>query len=242
MSTNSIMSTDSAPWFTVERLDADTYCLSEYRHPEETHSYLLIGGQRCLLIDTGLGVGDILAEVSRLTDKPVIAAATHVHWDHIGGHAAFPEFYVHEAEADWISGNFPLAERKVFQGTPAKILRDGDSIDLGGRVIEVIHTPGHSPGHMCFYEPARGHLFTGDLIYSGVLYANYPSTDPAAYLASLERLAGLPVQAVWPAHHALYIPVSILKDTLTAFRELDDRGLLCHGSGIFEYPGFSVRL
>ena len=73
-------------WFTINQVDDSTWILSEYRHWEETHCYLLCGSRRALLIDTGLGICNIQEEVCRLTDKPVTVAATHIHWDHIGGH------------------------------------------------------------------------------------------------------------------------------------------------------------
>ena len=65
-------------WFTVEQIDGDTFAISEYRHWEETHCYLLLGWERALLLDTGLGVADIGAVVRDLTRLPVTAAATHV--------------------------------------------------------------------------------------------------------------------------------------------------------------------
>ena len=100
-------------WFTLERIDEDTDILSEYRHWEETHCYLLRGRERSLLIDTGLGICDIRQAVDRLTDRPVAAVATHIHWDHIRGHRYFPEFYAHEAELNWLSGGFPLSVEAV---------------------------------------------------------------------------------------------------------------------------------
>ena len=99
----------------------------------------------------------------RVWDRPVAAVATHIHWDHIGGHRYFPEFYAHEAELNWLSGGFPLSVEAVramvadrcclpedfdvsrytlFQGHPARVLRDRDRIELGGRTLEVLHTPG----------------------------------------------------------------------------------------------------
>ena len=153
-------------WFTVDQVDDSTYIISEYRHWEETHCYLLIGSERALLIDTGLGVCNIFEQVRRLTNKPVATVATHIHWDHIGGHKYFPEFYAHEAELDWLNGKFPLplqavknmvADRcklpedfcingyAIFQGKPGRLLDDGDTIDLGGRTIQVLHTPGILP-------------------------------------------------------------------------------------------------
>ena len=161
-------------WFTVDKIDEDTYIISEYQHWEETHCYLLNGSRHSLLIDTGLGICNIYDEIVRLTDQPVTAVATHIHWDHIGGHKYFPDFYAHKEELDWLSGGFPLTIETVrnmvvdrcelpegydvdryemFQGNPSRILTGGEKIDIGGRVIEVCHTPGHSPGHMCFWEP-----------------------------------------------------------------------------------------
>lgn len=248
-------------WFTIDRIDKETTILSEYRHWEETHCYLLEGEEKALLIDTGLGICDISAEVKKLTDKPVAAVATHVHWDHLGGHRYYPEFYAHAAELDWLNGSFPLSRETVremvldrcdppvdfrvedyemFQGTPTRLLSDGDIIDLGGRRLEVLHTPGHSPGHMCFFEQERGYLFTGDLVYKDVLFAYYPSTDPEAYLSSMERVAALPVKRVFPGHHSLDIQPEILPRIRDAFRDLKDRGLLHHGGGQFDYGDFGI--
>ena len=249
------------PWFTIDQITEDTFILSEYRHWEETHSYLLIGTQKALLIDTGLGIGNIQDEVRKLTNKPVAAVATHIHWDHIGGHHYFPDFYAHVEELNWLNGEFPLTLDQIkemvldrcdppndfdvdnyefFQGTPTRALKDNDTIDLGGRVLQVLHTPGHSPGHMCFYEEDRGWLFTGDLVYKDTLLAYYPSTDPQAYLKSIERVAALPVKRVFPAHHSLDIQPEILTRMRDAFRGLQAEGKLHHGSGIYDYDDFAI--
>lgn len=250
-------------WFTLDKIDDDTYMISEYRHWEETHCYLLNGSERSLLIDTGLGICNIYEEVQKLTDKPIIAVATHIHWDHIGGHKYFPDFYAHEAELDWLNGKFPLSADTVrgmvidrcdqpdgfdvstyemFQGTPTKLVDDGDIINLGGRKIAVLHTPGHSPGHLCFWEKERRYLFTGDLVYKDVLFAYYPSTDPEAYLASLEKLAALPAEKVFPAHHSLDIQPEIIVRMCNAFRQLKEEGKLHRGSSTFNYGDWGLWL
>lgn len=250
-------------WFTIDEIDSSTHIISEYRHWEESHCYLLSGTERSLLIDTGLGICNIYDEVVRLTDRPVAAVATHIHWDHIGGHRYFPDFYAHGAELDWLNGGFPLPLQVVrdmvvdrcdlpegfdvsgytmFQGTPTRILQDGDAIGLGGRTVTALHTPGHSPGHLCFWEAERGYLFTGDLVYKDTLFAYYPSTDPAAYLASLEKIALLPAKQVFPAHHSLDIKPEIIVRMRDAFRELRAKGLLHHGSGTFDYGDWAVWL
>lgn len=250
-------------WFTIDQIDKNTYIISEYRHWEETHCYLLNGTEHSLLIDTGLGICNIYDEVIKLTDKPIIAVATHIHWDHIGGHNYFSDFYVHREEVSWLNGQFPLNKKtvremvvdrcdlpkgynieqyEIFQGMPTKILQDGDKIDIGGRNIQVLHTPGHSPGHMCFWEGERNYLFTGDLVYKDTLFAYYPSTEPILYLNSLEKIAVLPVLKVFPAHHSLDIQPEILIRIRDAFRKLKMEGKLHHGSGTFNYGDWAVWL
>ena len=250
-------------WFTIDNVDSSTQIISEYRHWEETHCYLLEGSERALLIDTGLGICNISEEVNKLTSKPVTAAATHIHWDHIGGHKYYPDFYAHEAELDWLSGEFPLSNDTIremvldrcdppvgydvntyefFQGVPTRILHDGDTINLGNRAITALHTPGHSPGHLCFWEEETGFLFTGDLVYKDTLFAYFPSTDPQAYLSSLEKIAKLPAAKVFPAHHTLDIQPEIILRMRNEFQKLNAEGKLHHGSGKFSYGDWAVWL
>ncbi|MDL2244063.1 MBL fold metallo-hydrolase [Parabacteroides sp. OttesenSCG-928-J18] len=258
------MTDNKEDWFTIEEIDNNTFVISEYKHWEETHCYVLNGTERCLLIDTGLGVANILEQVEKLTDKPITAVTTHVHYDHFGGHKYFSDFYVHEAETEWINGGFPLTIEQVrnflveepcdfpdnfdvnnyhlFKGVPSRILADNDVIELGERAIQILHTPGHSPGHICFYEKNKGYLFTGDLIYIGKLFAYFPSTDPIAYMNSIKKLLSLSVNKVLPAHHNLDIPVSIIEDMDKAFTQLYQNGILKHGSGIFSYSNFEIQL
>lgn len=250
-------------WFTIDKIDKETYIISEYRHWEETHCYLLNGSEHSLLIDTGLGICNIYDKVRELTDKPIITVATHIHWDHIGGHKYFPDFYAHEYELNWLSGEFPLSMEQIkgmvvdrcdlpegydinkyefFQGKPTKVLKGNEVFDIGGRFVQIVHTPGHSPGHMCFLEKERGYLFTGDLVYKDTLFAYYPSTDPVAYLYSIERVSVLPVKQVFPAHHTLNIKPEILVRMRDAFRQLQADGKLHHGSGTFEYGDWAIWL
>lgn len=250
-------------WFTIDKIDETTYIISEYRHWEETHCYLLIGRERCLLIDTGLGICNIYKQVRELTDKPVTAVATHIHWDHIGGHKYFSNFYAHRAELDWLNGKFPLSIQTVrnsvidscylpesfdisnyemFQETPTMVLNGGEIIDIGDRKINVLPTAGLSPEHLCFWEQERCYIFTGDLIYKGTLFAYYPSTDPEAYLQSLEVVAELPSKRLFAAHHTLDIQPEIAIRMRDTFRKLKAQGKLPHGAGKFNYGDWSVWL
>lgn len=258
------MSLTEKDWFTVEAIDGRTFAISEYRHWEQTHCYLLLGSRRALLIDTGLGVGDIRRVAEELTALPITVATTHVHWDHIGGHGQFEDLLVFEAEAHWLSGQFPLPlpvvksqllrdpccwptgfhpeGYRIFQGEPTRILRDGDLLDLGNRQVQVIHTPGHSPGHCCFYEAEGKYLYTGDLIYKGCLYAFYPTTDPRLFMQSVRRVAALTVDRLLPGHHQLDIPASLIAKVSAAFDQICAQGKLHHGGGLFDFGDFQIHV
>ena len=251
-------------WFTIEQIDNGTYAVSEYGHWEETHCYLVCGSERAVLIDTGLGGSNIKAEDDRLTALPVTAVTTHVHWDHIGGHRYFEDIAVHEAEKEWLSGHFPLPLKavkqiltcrpcefpedfelesyQIFQGTPRTVFSDGSRFDLGNRRLSVIHTPGHSPGHCCFYDAERGYLFSGDLIYRGCLDAFYPTTDPQLFYESVKKISGLSVSRILPGHHSMDVSPAMAGQVLRAFRELSEAGKLKQGSGVFDFGEFQIHI
>ena len=251
-------------WFTVELIDNDTYVISEYKHHEETHCYLLLGKDKALLIDTGLGVANIKEVVNKITNLPIMVVTTHIHWDHIGGHALFDSFAVFESEKEWIKNGFPLPldvvksnlidatcdfprefsleKYEVFQGVPQRLLFDNDKIDLGERKVRVIHTPGHSPGHCCFYEEKRMYLYAGDLVYKGCLDMFYPSTDPELFMQSIDKVCKLKVEKIMPGHHDLDVSVEIISKIQAAFEELKSSGNLKQGKGIFEFEDFQIHL
>ena len=251
-------------WFTVEEIDVQTFAISEYQHYEETHCYLLCGQNRAVLIDTGLGVSNIKRVVDYLTALPVTVLTTHVHWDHIGGHRFFDRIAVHESEKAWIARGFPLPLSEVknqltkapcsfpkdfdlgafqlFQGEPQVLLHEGDCFDLGGRTIRVLHTPGHSPGHCCFYELERKYLYSGDLIYKGCLDAFYPSTDPQLFHQSVKRLTDCDISRVFPGHHDLNVPVSIIDEIDAAFSHLMRAGLLTQGNGLYDFGEVQIHI
>lgn len=255
---------DIENWFTIEKVDEDTFVISEPKHWEETHCYLLCGTKKALLIDTGLGVSNIKKVVDGLTTLPIEVATTHAHWDHIGGHKYFDSLALHEAEKDWLSVKFPLTlqavkqnltyypcdfpkdfdinDYKIYQGTSQRILHDGDCLDLGNRNLTVIHTPGHSPGHCCFYEQEREYLYSGDLIYKGCLDAFYPTTDPQLFWQSIRKIKSLKVKRILPAHHQLFIPIDIIDRIEKAFCELSEQGNLEQGKGIFDFGDFQIHV
>lgn len=254
-------------WFTIEKIDEVTFAISEYGHWEKVHSYLLIGTKYALLIDTGLCIGNIKNEVDKLTKLPIKVITTHCHWDHIGGHKYFKDIYIHENDEGWIKKGLPIPidsikesilKEELTEVIPIEfdinkyivytcktvgIVKDNDIIDIGGREIRVVHTPGHSPGHICLYEEEKGFLYTGDLIYLGTLYAFYPSTSPKDFKYSIDKIASIiNIARILPGHNEINVRVDIIKSIQDAFTSIEKNKLLHHGSGTFEYIEFKIQL
>lgn len=251
-------------WFEVESIDETTFSISEYNHWEKFHSYLLIGKESALLIDTGLGIGKIKKVVNSITDLPILVVATHIHWDHIGGHGEFSKHFVHELEENWIINGIPLpleiikrnvtkevkrfpeefdiGDYKVFTSEVCNVIHDGYKFDLGEREIEVIHTPGHSPGHICLYEKDKKYLFSGDLIYKGKLYANYPSTDPQLFSESVRKVSNLDVDRILPSHNDLDVKVELINEIKLAFDYIEKKVGLKHCGKNFKFENIEIRI
>jgi glyoxylase-like metal-dependent hydrolase (beta-lactamase superfamily II) len=255
------------PWFTIQQIDGSTYAISEYGHWEKVHSFLLVGEEEAVLIDTGLGIDSIKRITDQLTELPIKVFTTHVHTDHIGNHREFENIYVHEYEKDWlVNGRKDLSieevrkdlirdvtislpktfnpnEFQLFQGEPAGLLKDGDVIEMGNRRLAIYHTPGHSPGHVSIFDKTNGYLFTGDLLYDETpIYAYYPSTNPVDLVKSLEKISAIPnVSIIFGSHNTLGLKPDILEEVKRAVQFLRDKELTQFGTGIHTFNGFSVQ-
>jgi glyoxylase-like metal-dependent hydrolase (beta-lactamase superfamily II) len=125
--------------------------------------YLVEGNDRAVLIDAGTRIADLDKIVASITGKPVTLIATHVHPDHVGAAGYFPEIYINPADT--------VAVPQMMKDYTGEIrfLKDGEIIDLGGRQIEVIFTPAHTPGSTTFIDTEAGYGFSGDSFGSGNL-------------------------------------------------------------------------
>ena len=171
----------------------------------------------------GMGIRPIKSEVALVTEKNIACVATHAHFDHIGGHYEFDQRIVHEAEASILEN--PSLENTVasdyidmpwidavpddgegnknysVRSAPAtRTVVEGDFIDLGNRVFEVRHFPGHSPGSICLWEEKTKILFSGDVMYDGELLDELYHSNKEQYIESLERLKLLRVEVVHAGH------------------------------------------
>ncbi len=253
----------TSKWYTVEQIDEHIFAIAEDAHWEKARCYLFCGEDVSWLIDTGTGIGNIQRLVRSLATSPVNVLTTHVHWDHIGGHGDFDDIHVHEGDATWLRDGLPLplpVIRKDISTSPFEVPHDSDfvletyippRVELPHIVqhgdvlanscfsLEVLHTPGHSPGSLCFYERKTGTLVTGDLVYHGTVFAHYPSTDPAALRRSYCLLTELDgIRRILPGHNNSCLSPAILDEGMQLLESIRAAGKLHHGTG--EHVGDNI--
>ena len=144
--------------------------------------YLIKGEHYAVLLDTGFGTGDLKRLVKSLWDGPLYVINSHGHKDHAGGNYQFPRIYAHPSEWEEISR---YAKGGVQHMEP---LHEGDLLDLGGRCLEVIETPGHTPGAICLLDRANKIFFSGDNISDVPIYLCLSGANLQQYRESLLRI------------------------------------------------------
>ena len=187
------------------------------------------GRDRDLLFDSGLGHVGLRRHVRLVAGRPIVCVASHTHFDHIGSHHEFEDRRVEVSEAAILADprrEWTLADRyatdQMFDRLPpgwdaaayrirpapaTVLLRHGDPSDLGDRAIEVIHTPGQSPGGIALFEAKTGILLSGDAIYDGPLIDDVYHSDRVDYALTMEKLRSLRVEIVHGGHFPSFGPV-----------------------------------
>lgn len=188
-------------WYLVDEIAPGLYGIGEPKYYQINWNYLIVGENRALLFDTGPGVRDIIPVVQSLTDKPVTALLSHLHFDHTGNFHRF---------ADTALADLPIlracergglfhAPDEMFLGavdgltwTPMPIRQwwpVGHRIDLGGTALDILATPGHSPESISLLDKKRSILLAADFLYLGNLYGQIPGASLPDYLDAAEALA-----------------------------------------------------
>lgn len=181
--------------------------------PLRTNAYLVGCSvtHQGVIIDPALGSKErLISAIERLKIVPVAIFLTHSHWDHFGDLASLKrEFdvpiYVHPLDLPNVKApgadGLPMMEH-IEGCIPEKNVVDGDKIVIGKLNFSVLHTPGHSPGGVCYYEMTEGVLFSGDTLFKGSIGTlSLPTAEPEKMLPSLQRLMTLPKHVViYPGH------------------------------------------
>ncbi len=187
-------------WYAIEEIAPGLFGIGEPKYHQINWNYLIVGRERALLFDTGPGLRDITSVVASLTDKPVTALLSHLHFDHTGNFHRFADRALADLpilRACETDGRF-IAPESMFLGScenmdwvPVTIRQwwpIGHRIDLGGRFLEIIATPGHSPDSISLFDREDNVLLTADFLYPGDLYAQVPGASLPDYLATAETL------------------------------------------------------
>ena len=159
--------------------------------------YLLEGDDRSLLIDAGAWMPHLAETVAKPTDKPVSGVLTHGHGDHVGGVIGFPECWIHPADT------IMIGEGARHYGIKVHLLSEGEVIDLGGRQIEVLATPGHTSGSVTFFDKERGYGFSGDAFGSTnlLLFTNSFRTLIGTLDRTIAYMKANDIKILYPGHY-----------------------------------------
>lgn len=236
-------SQDTGNWFRVKEHAPGTWVIDDNG---SDNMYLLEGADSAMLIDTGLGTADLMSLVKKVTSKPIIVVITHGHPDHAGSDYQFADVYIHPADSaaarqynlqevraasskTMQAGEGP-AEADLYKGKPFNTrmipVRDGRVFDLGGRKIQVIEAPGHTPGEICLLDIGNKMLFSGDNNNQLVWLFLENCRPLSEYLATLQKLRARLTEftTILPGHGGP-IPADFINDQIECVKGILDNSL-----------------
>jgi glyoxylase-like metal-dependent hydrolase (beta-lactamase superfamily II) len=218
-------------WYRVFQIESDLFMVHE---PGHVTFFVYRSGSHALFVDTGLGLSESAADklLEFLGIKTFDAVCTHAHCDHIGLNYRARRIYISKAEWEkysarndreqlrfyyeglktimqWPAGYKGGTETRVWK--PTNFVEDRDTVELGGAVLlSVLFSKGHTVGSIMLQDKNRGYLYTGDLIYTGMMYLNLKDSDYDAFKESIQLILELQKQNVslqiWPSHNKIPLP------------------------------------
>ena len=216
-------------WYNVDQPARDVWTITE---GGKFGSQLVVGEERALLIDAGAGVGDLRGMVDELVDVPVTLLLTHAHWDHVGNGHQFEDVLAHPlaheggrivpeplslTPAAWAE-NWQAAGNELPDGfdpeafelppvTGVESVYPGTVLDLGGRSVELLGTPGHAAEGLSVLDRETASVFVSDVVHTDYdCYAHFPGGDLRAYRATLSLLVDLFDAGAFETIHFTHVP------------------------------------
>lgn len=220
------MADDVSPLYFRQLLSGRDFAADDQLAGQMVNFVYAVGDRRsgeCLLVDPAYDIDGLLAAVAADGMQVVGAVATHYHPDHVGGSMMGYHIvglvdllqrvdcpvHVQQAEVPWVAKSTGLGEHELTGHAP------GATVRVGAIDVELLHTPGHTPGSQCLH--VEGRLITGDTLFlDGCGRTDLPGSDPAAMYDSLQQLRRLtPETLVFPGHR-YSLPSSATLDVITA--------------------------
>lgn len=181
---------------------------------DKTTMYIIEGNDKAMLIDTGTKCEKLDEVVRTITKKPLYVVITHAHGDHDGNIGYFKEIYLHPADTVLLG--------KSYKGV-VHFVKDGDVFDLGGKKIEVVHTPAHTPGSIVLLDRQAGTCYSGDAFGSGQVWLQLrPYSLMKTYISSckkMEKLMDDGITKIYCGHYP-YVKKAYNKQYITEMRTL----------------------
>ena len=230
--------------YDVVKIADGVYKINEYNL---TTMFLIVGRDKAVTIDCGVGVDDYLACVRKITDLPLTLLVTHAHVDHIGGRAQFEKMYMSEKDTPIIKDvtlsarkgyvslmkflrfkvrkNKYLTYRKVEKEPMVEYLKEGDVLDLGGKTIRVYETPAHTLGSLSFLLEEDKILFSGDVVNPQCLMFLKHATDLETMKETYLKIAEIDgYDALWASHLSSPISKETFNNGIKAIEKAQKRG------------------
>ncbi len=185
----------------IVKMSEDTWRIED----EGVRFFLLAGTNKALLIDSGMQIHNAKEIAGQLVSLPVELLNTHGDRDHVGSNDEFESFYMHPAEAS----NYYNTQKKKGNFVPVE---NGDVIDLGGRRLEIISIPGHTPGSVAILDVDNRVLYGGDTVQDGTIFMFGVQREFHAYLHSLKKLEALSGQfdSIYPSHGTIPVKPDLI--------------------------------
>jgi glyoxylase-like metal-dependent hydrolase (beta-lactamase superfamily II) len=244
LSTLIVKSQPAGSWFVVKEVAKDVWQIND----KGANIYLIIGRDSALVVDTGIGAANLVGQIRKLTDKPLIVLNTHGHGDHAGANYQFEKVYVQQADLDdaattstpermkAVLANMPEEQKPSgddqFKGKPfnTKLIPviEGDFFNLGDRWLKVIETPGHTPGGICLLDIGNKLLFSGDT-NNGLVWLWMKDALPLSkFLLTLEKQVQKidEFTTIFPGHGDP-LPADLIKDQVACVKAILDGTCQC---------------
>jgi len=217
-----------------------------------SNSYLVVGDNCGVVIDTGFSTENIRAYAQTLTEKPVRwAANTHGHFDHTGGNGWFERAYMSAKALEIAKTPYPSkTSLKYPLNYMVTIVGDGDTIDLGNRALEVIEIPAHAPSSIAFLDRNKRILFTGDEVDNSVMLywmQDEPQPSIEQHAQNMEKLLKYRKEFdfICAGHEQVMADASLVEDYLEHDRRImsgiEGEPMVIHADGPADFRMYQIE-
>lgn len=192
---------------TLKKISSGVWAIEQ----EMVRSFLILGSRRAILLDTGAAECDIMGLIRSVTDLPLVLIHSHGDGDHTANDHQFTDIYAHPNE-------FPIIRRFRPELT-AKLhpITGETSFDLGDRILQVVETPGHTPGSICLLDRKNRTLFSGDTLSYGPVFLFGDHRDIHTYRKTLDQLMTLGgFDTIYPCHNTCPVSLSVISGLMLA--------------------------